>query len=150
MSEFSVSEAALAIQEEVILRDYCPNSGNEENCAAFVPDFWRLIAQQLWPEAWSHLCDAKPCVEGGADFDCADCIGSLTMSLYYLRTDNIVNYWSDKLGDSFCSDNYPALEEVCQGHLQDVFPQLVDLFTDNAGNWRWIVEFCTVDMGCQN
>ena len=150
MSEFSVSEAALAIQVEIILRDFCPISGSEEICKFFVLDWWKLIAQQFWPEAWSHLCDDSPCGESDAHLECDDCELSLIVILFYLRLDNIVDYWKDKLGGSFCSDNYPDPDQegLCKYLLEDVFPLLVNMLTDAEANRSWIVEFCTVDIEC--
>merc|ERR1711915_967450 len=55
LTNILTSEGGLEIQVNHILSDYCANSADAANCEAFVPDFWKAIAMQLWPEAISHL-----------------------------------------------------------------------------------------------
>ena len=37
--------------------EICVNTTNDANCKDFVPDFWKAIAKEMYPGAWSHLCD---------------------------------------------------------------------------------------------
>merc|ERR1711973_994473 len=116
------------------------------NCEAFVPDFWKAIAMQLWPEAISHLCaDIEDTCESGVALTCSECQLRLDWKLETLRDPIVERYWVSTLTEgSFCSDNYSGLEEICKGHLKDVFPKVLHVMTENA----WVPAFCS-DFGCQ-
>ena len=146
LTNILTSEAGMEIQMNHILSDYCPNSADAANCEAFVPDFWKAIAMQLWPEAISHLCaDIEDTCESGVALTCSECQLRLDWKLETLRDPIVERYWVRTLTEgSFCSDNYSGLEEICKGHLKDVFPKVLYVMTENA----WVPAFCS-DFGCQ-
>ena len=145
LSAFSVGEAAMNLQVDNIVNNYCPGSANAENCASFVPDFWKLIAKDLWPEAWSHLCDDMETCDNGHQLSCDECKLRVDWSLEYMRDPVVEGYWVRKLETgTFCSDNYSGLEEVCKGHVKDVFPKVMYMMAENY----WVPNFCE-DFGCK-
>ena len=145
LSNILTSEAGLVIQENLILTQYCPEKKTpQENCEAFVPDFWKAIALQLWPEAWSSLCVDIECVAGDSDLTCDECQTRLELALEMIRDPSITEWWVNKLSESsFCADNYSGVEDVCQAHLKDVFPGVLMVMTQND----WVPSFCS-DFGC--
>ena len=146
LTNILTSEAGMEIQVNHILSDYCPNSADAANCEAFVPDFWKAIAMQLWPEAISHLCaDIEDTCESGVALTCSECQLRLDWKLETLRDPVVEGYWVQTLTEgSFCSDNYSGLEDLCKGHLKDVFPKVLYVMTENA----WVPAFCS-DFGCK-
>ena len=47
----------LRYEIELLQQSLCVNTTNDDNCAAFIPDFWRAIAGEVYPVAWGHLCE---------------------------------------------------------------------------------------------
>ena len=141
-----VATLGLEIQVNHILNDYCSQSPNADNCAAFVPDFWKAIAMQLWPEAWSHLCqDIAETCESGVVYNWPVANARIDWALSTLVDPAVEAYWVRKLAEyGFCSDNYSEVEEICMGHLKDVFPRLLHVMGQKA----WVPAFCS-DFGCQ-
>ena len=146
LTNILTSEAGLEIQVKHIISDYCPYSDDADNCEAFVPDFWKAIAMQLWPEHMSHLCEDKETCESGLQLTCLDCQWRIKWSLQILREPMTEQYWVAKLRKGgFCSENYRGFEEICDGHLDDTFLNALHWMTDNS----WVNSFCYDNFGCQ-
>merc|ERR1719312_559069 len=144
---YSTSEESLAIQRRNIL-NYCRANGDIDivvSCRTFVPEFWEAISLKLWPEAWSHLCDdiEKTC-ESGPRLTCRECELRIDLVLEKLRDPIVTDYWVQKLREgNFCFKNYSGLERLCDEYLQDLFPELLLINTEND----WVPPFCS-DFGC--
>ena len=52
-NDFQTNRAEIGLLQ----RELCQNTTDDGSCAAFLPDFWRAIAGELYPVAWSHICD---------------------------------------------------------------------------------------------
>ena len=109
----------------------------------------QLSAKVYWPEAWSHLCDDivdfDTSASSGRKFTCEECELRVDLALETMRDPVVQNWWIETLATSnFCAENYGGLQDVCQGHIKDVFPDLVLAVTYKG----WIPSFCVYNMQC--
>ena len=109
----------------------------------------QLFAKVYWPEAWSHLCDdivdVDTSANSGRKFTCEECELRVDLALETMRDPVVQNWWIETLATSnFCAENYGELQDVCQGHIKDVFPDLVLAVTYKG----WIPSFCVYNMQC--
>ena len=132
----------------LLTRTLCVNTTNDDNCAAFLPDFWKAIAGEVYPVAWSHICDdiADTCAEHGPPRPtCEACSLRVKWAMEYLRDPAVQDWWLETLqAGSFCSDNYSGLETVCSGYLDTL---LKDMLTITAVNF-WVDGWCENMFGC--
>ena len=156
LSDYTTSEDSLFTQAATIRRDYCAvnwsySSPEREKCLDFVPDFWISgIAKVYWPVAWSHLCDDIVGVDtserSGRKFTCEECELRVDLALETMRDPLIQDWWVETLETSyFCEDYYVGIQDVCQEHIKDVFPDLVLVVTNFRG---WVPDFCLYTMRC--
>ena len=95
---------------QLLQRVLCSNTTDDSSCRAFLPDFWTAIAKELYPVAWSHICDdiADTCAEHGPPRPtCEACTLRVKWMVEYLKDGEVQAWWLDNLTQgSFCSSNY--------------------------------------------
>ena len=146
-------------------RTLCVNTTDDASCAALLPDFWTAIATELYPVAWSHICDdiavrfrnnssnnfsccQDTCAAHGPQRPtCEACSLRVKWTMEYLKDPAVQDWWMETLSSgSFCAGNYSGLEDLCGSYLDLL---LRDMLTLTAVNF-WVDGWCQNMFGCHH